>query len=127
VRAVIEGLAMATRDCYTAMGALPSVLRVSGGAARSAALRGTLGAALGVPVQVSMREEAGAAGASMMAAVAIGAYRTMDDCIADWVTPELGPAEPPRPAECERMARLFAAYLAMRRNLPPVWDELTGT
>jgi erythritol kinase len=35
VRAVVEGLGMATRDCYAAMGHLPNELRVSGGAARS--------------------------------------------------------------------------------------------
>ena len=35
---------------------------------------------------------------AMMAAVAIGAYPAMDDCIAQWVTPLLGAAEPPDPA-----------------------------
>lgn len=126
VRAVVEGLGMATRDCYAAMGALPAELRVSGGAARSASLRNTLGAALGVPVRVSAREEAGAAGASMMAAVAIGAYRNMDDCIADWVTPELGAAEQPKPEEAERMTRLFAAYADARRGIAPAWDILAA-
>ena len=124
VRAVVEGLGMATRDCYAAMGTLPRELRVSGGAARSAALRQTLGAALGAPVRVSTREEAGAAGASMMAAVAIGAYRTMDDCIADWVTPALGEAESPGPDDTERMTRLFAAYADVRRSIKPAWDIL---
>ena len=126
VRAVVEGLGMATRDCYAAMGALPSELRVSGGAARSASLRGTLGAALGAPVRVSTREEAGAAGASMMAAVAIGAYRTMDDCIADWVTPELGAAEQPKAEDTERMNRLFTAYSTVRRGIAPAWDILAA-
>ena len=124
VRAVVEGLGMATRDCYAAMGTLPSELRVSGGAARSASLRNTLGAALGAPVRVSTREEAGAAGASMMAAVAIGAYRTMDDCITDWVTPELGAAEPPKAEDIERMTRLFAAYSDVRRGIAPAWNTL---
>lgn len=126
VRAVVEGLGMATRDCYAAMGALPPELRISGGAARSASLRGTLAAALGAPVRVSTREEAGAAGASMMAAVAIGAYRTMDDCIADWVTPELGEAERPKPGDIDRMTRLFAAYSTVRRGIAPAWDILAA-
>ncbi len=126
VRAVVEGLGMATRDCYAAMGALPPELRVSGGAARSAALRSTLAAAVGAPVRVSSREEAGAAGASMMAAVAIGAYRTMDDCIADWVTPELGEAERPKAEDAERMTHLFAAYSEVRRGITPVWDMLAA-
>ena len=126
VRAVVEGLGLATRDCYAAMGHLPSELRLSGGAARSRALRNTLGAAVGGSVRVSSREEAGAAGASMMAAVAIGAYRSMDDCIEDWVTPELGAAEPPTAADTERMERLFAAYADIRRSIAPAWDILAA-
>jgi erythritol kinase len=126
VRAVVEGLGMATRDCYAAMGHLPSELRLSGGAARSKALRATLGAAVNAAVRVSAREEAGAAGAAMMAAVAIGAYPTMDDCIADWVTPALGPAEPPAPEDCDRMERLFAAYAEIRRGIAPAWDILAA-
>ena len=126
VRAVVEGLGLATRDCYAAMGHLPRELRLSGGAARSRALRNTLAAAVGGAVRVSSREEAGAAGASMMAAVAIGAYSTMDDCIEDWVTPELGAAEPPTAADTERMERLFAAYADIRRGVAPAWDILAA-
>ncbi|TGN36203.1 carbohydrate kinase, partial [Paracoccus liaowanqingii] len=60
VRAVAEGLGMAMRDCYAAMGPLPSELRLTGGAARSPALRSILSASLGAPVRVSARDEAGA-------------------------------------------------------------------
>ena len=83
LRAVIEGLGMATRDCYAAMGDMPSELRITGGAARSRALRGSLSAAVNAPVRISGREEAGAAGVAMMAAVAVGAYPDMDSCIAE--------------------------------------------
>ena len=62
----------------------------------------------------------------MMAAVAIGAYRSMDDCIADWVTPQLGEAENPRPDEVERMTRLFTAYVDVRRGIAPAWDILAA-
>lgn len=124
VRAVIEGLGMALRDCYAAMGDLPSELRLTGGAARSAALRGILGAAVGARVRVSAREEAGAAGAAMMAAVAIGAYPTMDACIAGWVTPLLGPAEAPDTDLIAVYDRLYPVYAAARRALVPVWDGL---
>ena len=86
--------ATATRRWAT----LPSELRLTGGAARSrVAARRCSAAAVQAPVRVSSREEAGAAGAAMMAAVAIGAYPTMDACIASWVTPLLGPAEAPDP------------------------------
>ncbi|MFP8964976.1 FGGY-family carbohydrate kinase [Pokkaliibacter sp. CJK22405] len=125
LRAVVEGMGMAARDCYQAMGAgAPRELRLSGGAARSGALRQILGAAVGAPVRISEREEAGAAGAAMMAAVAIGAFPTMDDCIATWVTPLLGTAEAADAALMERYASLYPSYQQTRAMLPPVWTQM---
>lgn len=43
----------------------------------------------------------------MMAAVAVGVYSSMDDCIADWVTPLLGDPETPDASEAHRFDRLF--------------------
>lgn len=124
IRAVIEGLGMAARDCYGAMGDLPAEVRLTGGAARSAHLRAVLAATLGARVRSSDRTEAGAAGAAMMAAVAVGAYPDMAGCIAAWITPHLGPPEAPDPALVQTYDRLFPAYLAARRALEPVWDAL---
>lgn len=124
LRAVVEGLGFAARDCYAAMGELPAELRLTGGAARSQALRAVLAGCVRAPVRVSAREEAGAAGAAMMAAVAIGAYPSMEECVARWVTPLLGPAEAPDPALAATYDQLFPAYLAARRALAPVWDRL---
>ncbi|MDF1632561.1 FGGY-family carbohydrate kinase [Mycoplana sp. MJR14] len=126
VRAVVEGLGLATRDCYAAMGDMPGELRLTGGAARSAALRSVLSASVNAPLCVSEREEAGAAGVAMMAAVAIGAYRSMDDCIAEWVTPLLGRPEPPDPEQANRIDHLYGAYRQARSGLVPVWDALAG-
>ena len=126
VRAVAEGLGHAMRDCYAAMGKLPGELRLTGGAARSKGLRGILSAAIQAPVRVSEREEAGAAGAAMMAAVAIGAYPDMNACIAEWVTPLLGPAEPPDPALVAACDRIFPAFTAARRGLVPAWNALAA-
>jgi erythritol kinase (D-erythritol 1-phosphate-forming) len=124
LRAVVEGLAMAARDCYAAMGEMPSELRLTGGAARSRALRSVLSAAVRAPVRTSAREEAGAAGAAMMAAVAIGIYPTMDACIAEWVTPLLGASEAPDPELARTYDGMFAAYLSARQALEPVWDMM---
>jgi erythritol kinase len=124
LRAVVEGLGMAMRDCYAAMGPLPSELRLTGGAARSRALRGVLGAATGARVRVSGREEAGAAGAAMMSAVAIDAYPSMEACIDEWVVPLLGEAESPDPSLAVAYDGLFPAYLAARRALVPAWAAL---
>ena len=124
VRAVTEGLGMAMRDCYAAMGPLPKELRLTGGAARSKGLRGILGSAIHSRVRTSAREEAGAAGAAMMAAVAIGAYPDMNACIDQWVTPLLSAPEDPDPQLVATYDRLFPAFLAARRSAPPIWEAL---
>lgn len=124
LRAVVESLGMATRDCYAAMGDLPAELRLTGGAARSASLRQVLAASLNTPVRVSSRDEAGAAGCAMMAAVAIGAYQTMDECIAEWTTPLLGVSEPPEPSLVSVYNDLYNSYVTARQAAVPVWDTL---
>jgi erythritol kinase len=125
VRAVIEGLGMAARDCYAAMGATPPEVCLSGGAARSAALRTVLGAAIGAPTRVSSRAEAGAAGAAMMAAVANGLFPSMMDCIAEWVTPALGQSEAPDAALARVYTGLYPAYRSARIALQPVWAAMS--
>jgi erythritol kinase len=126
MRAVIEGLGLAARDCYTAMGPMPDEVRLTGGAARSQALRSVLSACVGAPTRISAREEAGAAGAAMMAAVATGIYPDMAACIADWVTPALGPPEA-NDAELTRLyARRYAQYRTARTALEPVWGGLSS-
>ncbi|SFC40528.1 FGGY-family carbohydrate kinase [Tropicimonas isoalkanivorans] len=124
LRAVVEGLGMAARDCYAAMGDMPTELRLTGGAARSSALRQVLAAALDTPVRVSSREEAGAAGCAMMAAVAIGAYGSMDDCIAEWTTPLLGEPEAPDDDLVRVYDDLFTSYRDARIALRPVWNGM---
>ncbi len=127
VRGVFEGLAFAARDCYVATGAIPDEIRLTGGAARSRVLRGILSAATGAPVRTSAREEAGAAGAAMMAAVNIGVYDTMDACVAEWVTPLLGAAEPPDAELAARYDRVFPAYVTARDAMRPVWKAFAAT
>ena len=124
MRAVYEGLGFAARDCYSAMGPIPREVRVTGGAARSKALRTILGAALGTRIRTSTREEAGAAGAAMMAAVATGVAPDMESCIHRWVTPTLADALDPDPALAARYERLFPAYVASREASRPVWHAL---
>ncbi|MCG6113553.1 MAG: carbohydrate kinase, partial [Paracoccus sp.] len=99
-------------------------LRLTGGAARSRSLRAVLAASIGAPVRVSAREEAGAAGAAMMAAVAIGAYEDMECCIAQWVTPLLGAAEAPDTKLQRIYERDFKSYALARRALEPVWQSM---
>lgn len=122
MRAVIEGVGLAAWDCFDVMGPMPTELRLTGGAARSGSLRAVLSAAVGAPTRVSAREEAGAAGAAMMAAVANGVYPDMMACIADWVTPALGPVQPADPDLTRVYARRHADYRAARIALEPIWN-----
>jgi erythritol kinase (D-erythritol 1-phosphate-forming) len=126
MRAVMEGLAFAARDCYAAMGALPRVVRITGGAARSRALGAILGAALECDIQVCSRGEAGAAGAAMIAAVAIGFYPDMTACAEDWVRPHLNEPQKPDAALARRYAQMFPAYLDARLASRPVWKRLAA-
>ena len=124
LRAVVDGMALAAADCYAVMGGAPRELRLSGGAVRSPMLRATLAAAVGAPVRVCSRDEAGAAGCAMMAAVAIGAYPDMESCIADWVVPLLGEREPPEAEATHRYQSLLPAYQQARQDLLPTWARL---
>ena len=123
-RAVLEGLAFAARDCYQAMGTVPGEIRLSGGAARSPSLRRIIAAATRAQVRTSSRQEAGAAGAAMMAAVALGVYRSMEDCCAEWVTPLLGECDAYDEALSQTYDALFPSFVAARQALHPVWKGM---
>ena len=124
VRSVYDGLALAARDCYAEMGPIPSEIRLTGGAARSAALRQILAAALKAPVRTVAQEEAGAAGAVMMAAVAQGLHADIGASVEAWVTPLLQEAEAPDPALVPIYDALYDAYRAGRDHAGPSWAAL---
>jgi erythritol kinase (D-erythritol 1-phosphate-forming) len=126
MRAVIEGLAFAARDCYAAMGKPPRDIRITGGAARSRALGTILGATLECNIRICSRAEAGAAGAAMIAAVATGCYADMAACAAEWVSPHLSVPQAPDPALAARYAKLFPVYLDARLGSQPVWKQLAA-
>ena len=126
VRAVVEGLAMAARDCYEAMGELPKEVRISGGAARSDELRRIFSASLNAPIRISSRDEAGAAGAAMMAAVAVGAFDNMASCIDQWVSPLLGSAEPVDEDMMAKYNQLYTAYKECRLGMKNTWSAISN-
>ena len=126
-RAVLEGLAFAARDCYDAMGGVPGEVRLTGGAARSEALRTILASVLNRPVRSIEREEAGAAGGVMIAAVQQGLYPDMAACAAEWVDPYLGTLHPPDRALAEVYERRFPDYVRTRAALAPVWTSSAAT
>jgi erythritol kinase (D-erythritol 1-phosphate-forming) len=124
MRAVYEGLALAARDCYVATGSIPGEVRLGGGAARSGAIRLILASALNSNVRTLSRQETGAAGAVMMAAVEIGAYPDMEACADAWITPALGEATAPDPELTELYGALYEVYRTTREAMPPAWERL---
>jgi len=124
VRAVYEGLAFAARDCYLAAGAIPEEVRLTGGAARSKAMRAIVASALNANVRALSREEIGAAGAAMMAATAIGVYEDMEACIEAWVTPSLGEITAPDSSLHHLYSNLYSVYRSIRETMPPAWAKL---
>jgi erythritol kinase len=124
LRSVVEGLAFAARECYGAMGPIPQEIRLTGGAARSAAIRTIMAAMLGSPVTASRREEAGATGAAMIAAVSLGVYPDMAACAAEWVSPLLGAPQQPDGDLVAIYDAAYPAYVDSRRALAPTWHAL---
>ncbi len=126
MRAVFEGLAYAARDCYSAMGPIPSEVRITGGAARSKALCLILASILNARIRTVARQEAGAAGAAMIAAVQQGIYPDMTACAARWVEPHLSATTEPDASLLQTYDSAFNSYVAARKALQPVWRGLAG-
>jgi erythritol kinase len=124
MRAVYEGLCFAARDCYAAMGAAPEEVRVAGGAARSLALRRILASVLRSRVRAVAREEAGASGAAMIAAVQQRLFPDMPACVGTWVDPLLGEAEGADEQLAATYDTLFPIYLETRKAMRPIWRSL---
>jgi len=62
----------------------------------------------------------------MMATLQQGLYPDIDACVAAWVTPHLGEAEPPDPDLSALYDRLYPVYRATREALAPVWRDLAA-
>ena len=126
MRGVFEGLCFASRDCYMAMGDIPQEVRITGGAARSTALRVMLASALKARVRSVQREEAGAAGAAMMAAVQQKLYPDMAACVTVWVDPLLGAVTEPDPTLTGPYDRAFSIYKETREKMRPLWRSMVA-
>lgn len=123
-RGIFEGLGFAARDCYAVMGKIPEEIRVTGGAARSPVLLQIFADILGVAVRRVMREETGAAGAAMIAAISLGRYSSLAACADSWVTPTLGTLTEPDQNLGAFYDKLFPIYRSVREAMPPVWAAL---
>jgi erythritol kinase (D-erythritol 1-phosphate-forming) len=121
MRSVFEGLCMAARDCYDVMGGAPSEVRVTGGAVKSRALRVMLASALNANVRTVSRDEAGASGAVMMAAVQQQLYPDMPSVVRAWIDPNLDEPTKPDPVLLKTYNELFPLYKKSRLALRETW------
>lgn len=123
-RGIYEGMALAARDCYAALGGAPAEVRITGGASRSAPMRAILAACLDRPVSGSAQAEAGAAGAAMTAAVCIGLYPDMAACAARWTAPRHEVSEQPQPELARAYEALYPIYRDSYAAMPGLWRRL---
>ncbi len=86
-----------------------------------------LAGALGTPVRRAGREEAGAAGVAIMAAVQQGVYPNIAAATAEWVDPLLGERTDPDAQIAAAFARSFPIYLETRKAMRPIWRALQSS
>ncbi|HEV2671657.1 MAG TPA: xylulokinase [Gemmatimonadales bacterium] len=97
-RAVLEGVCFALRDSVMILedlGLMPSTLLLTGGGAKSAFIRQLQADIFGVPVTTVNREEGGAYGAALLAAVGAGAFADLQTAVQRTLTRQ--PLAPPNP------------------------------
>jgi erythritol kinase len=125
VRAVLEGISFAARDCHEALGPLPGEIRLCGGAAKSPIIRTILASVLGRPLRTSRREETGAAGAAIIAAVSLGHYGHISEALPTWVEDYLDESvQKPVPELRALYALLFPLYRQGYRSMFDFWHAL---
>ena len=127
LRSIYESIGFAARDCYEAMGPLSDEIRLTGGFARSATCRRILAAICDRPVRCIERQETGAAGAVIVASLALGHYTDLDSASVDWVTPFFTEAQMPDANLSARYAPMFKVYRTGYRNMRPFWEALHST
>lgn len=121
LRAVYEGVALAIRDCYTAMNATVHEIRLSGGGARSRIWGQIIADCTGARVVVPAGSEFGTKGTALLAGVGIGWYDTIQAAASSTVEIEriYEPDQTQRPLYDEN----YAVYCALRDALRPVWQQ----
>lgn len=112
LRSIREADGRAARTCYDALGGVPEELRVTGEGAANPLARRLLAACVGAPLRVIRRATPAAAGAAMIATIALGHNRTIEAASRDWVGPHLGDLEPVDDRLREVYARTMAGPLA---------------
>jgi erythritol kinase (D-erythritol 1-phosphate-forming) len=89
LRAIYQGLGIAARDCYAALGLQPREVRITDTGAAGPLAREALAACLRAPLRISGCAAPAASGAALVAAVSLRHYRDVVAACAEWVEPRL--------------------------------------
>ena len=119
-QAVLEGVAFATRDMYEvakSIGVAPKRTMICGGGAKSPLWRRMIANILNVEVDVPSCEEGPGMGGAMLAMVACGAYKSVEDAAAAIV--KVDKTEKPDP---ELVAKYEARYQQFKNIYPALAD-----
>ena len=114
-RAVLEGVCFALRDSLEILrelGLTPNYLLLTGGGAKSAFIRQLQADVFGLPVTTVNREEGGAYGAALLAAVGAGAFPDLQTAVQRTLT-----RNPLAPANAENHRTYEAIYERFRSRL----------
>ncbi len=110
IRAVYEGIAHAIRHCYADIGADLSVIRLSGGGARSPLWSQMIADSTGTPVEVPAGTQFGAKGAALCAATALRDFASIREASA--ATFRLARRYEPDPAAHAAFSEAHEGYLS---------------
>ena len=124
-RAILEGVAFGHRSHVAnlrAAGASPERARLTGGGARSDFWSQMFADVLGMPVEVSDAEEAGARGAALAAGVGVGAYRDLDHAMERATRARRSYL--PDIAVGNLYGRRFEIYRRLMAAMEPIWGSL---
>lgn len=119
--ALMEGVAFEMRtnmETLREQGVRFDVLRATGGGANSRVWLQMKADILGLPITALKNGEAGTVGACMIASVALGKHRDLEDAARDYI--RLGRVYEPDPARAARYDALYEKYQRMYAGLKDI-------
>lgn len=120
LRAVYEGVAFSTLDCYRHMPIQPKTVFLSGGGANSVAWCQIMADCLGKPVSVPEGSQFGAKGAAMNVGIAVRTYASPQDAVAQTV--RMARFFEPNSANTKLYHELYDVYRQTAERQMDLWD-----
>ncbi|HXX23592.1 MAG TPA: FGGY-family carbohydrate kinase [Terriglobia bacterium] len=121
LRAVYEGVAFATLDCYRHMPIDPKLVFLSGGGAKSPVWCQIVADCLGKPVKVPEGSQFGAKGAAINVGIAVEVYRNAQDGVAQSV--RTARVYEPDSSHTKLYHQLYEVYQQTAERQMDLWDR----